>query len=108
MISAIEGVEIVGPAENGGDDWEAVESLAPDVVVMGTRPAMMAQLSKLRQIKTKNNSPVIIVLADEPSFSGPKLLSGGADFVFHRSYEFDQVLKLIKAMSGRRQSCNEE
>lgn len=105
MIASIEGVEIVGQPE---DNMEAVERLEPDVMVLDVRTGVMAQLSKLRQSKARNHSPVVIVLADQPSFSRPKLLSGGADFVFHRSYEFEQLLELIKAMSGRRQSCNED
>lgn len=106
MISAIDGVDIVGQAKNGAYELEAVECLEADVVVMATRPGVMAQLSRLRQIKAKKNRPIVIILADQPSFSKPKLLSAGADFVFHRSYEFQQLLDLIKTMRGRRLRCH--
>lgn len=103
MISAIEGVEIVGQDEEALSVIEAVERLEPDAVVLDMRPGVLDELSKLRQIKTGENGRVVIVLVDGPFFSyKDKLLGAGADFVFHRSNEFKGVLSLIANMSERR------
>lgn len=101
MISSIAGVEIVGQGEDGASLAEAVERLKPAVVVMDVRSGVIERIAKLRLIKKENKTPVLIVLADTPLFSlSEKLLSGGADFVFHRSFEFGKLLELIEQLSG--------
>jgi two-component system, NarL family, invasion response regulator UvrY len=108
MIASIAGVEIVGQDEAGDSIAEAVERLNPAVVVLDVRSSMIERLAKLRLIKTGNEAPVLVVLADSPSCRyREKLLSGGADFVFHRSHEFGKLLELIEQMNGTILECNQ-
>ena len=103
MISAIAGIEIIGRTEDAGDMPESVQRLGPDMVVMDVRPGVMELLAKLQQIRQGKNVPVFIVLADSPSFSyREKLCNGGADFVFHRSNGFQNLLSLMNEMARRR------
>lgn len=101
MISSIAGVEIVGRDEDGHCVTEAVDRLRPSVVVLDVRSGVIDRLAKLRMTKTGNVAPVFVVLADNASFPySEKLLGSGADFVFHRSFEFGKLLKLIEQLSG--------
>jgi hypothetical protein len=68
---------------------------------MDVRPEVMGRLSNLQQIKAKEILSSSS-LADSPSFSyRKKLLSGGADFVFHRSNEFGKMLESIRELNGK-------
>jgi DNA-binding response OmpR family regulator len=79
---------------------EAIERLEPDVAVFDVRPGVMEKLQQLRETKARNHGPVIILLVDEPFlYNRIKLLKGGADFVFQRSYPFENVRTLIEEMS---------
>lgn len=101
MIESIRGVEVVEHEENNQSVMEAVERLNPAVVVMDVCTGVIERLAKLRSTKTENEAPVFVVLADSPSvLYSEKLLSSGADFVFHRSCEFGKVVELIEKLSG--------
>lgn len=100
-LSAIPGIEIVGAAESQLDLAGALVRFQPDVVVMSTRPGVLGELMRMPQSQPKNLRPIIIALADEPEFSKSRLLSAGADFVFHRSREFAEVFKLVKRLARR-------
>jgi DNA-binding NarL/FixJ family response regulator len=101
MISSIAGVEIVGGDWDGNCFTEAVRRLKPAVVVLDVRSDVVKRLAKLRLIKAGKEWPIFVVLADTPSFPySEKLLSSGADFVFHRSLEFGKLLERIEQLRG--------
>ncbi len=101
MISSVAGVEIVGRDGDGHCVTEAVRRLKPAVVVLDMRSGVIERLAKLRSIKTGNVASVFVVLTDGVYFPyREKLVSGGADFVFHRSLEFGKLLELIEQLSG--------
>lgn len=101
MIQPIAGVEIVEQEAGDSTVVEAVERLKPAVVVLDVCAGVIDRLAQLRLTKTENQAPIFVVLADTASFPySEKLLSSGADFVFHRSTEFGRAVELIAKLSG--------
>lgn len=102
MISQIAGVEVLGCAESGESVSGAVERLDPDVVVMDVGTRTLEELSKLRQFKERKGIPVVILCVDDSSFfSREKWIGIGADFVFHRSNDFKEVLDRLEKMARK-------
>jgi DNA-binding NarL/FixJ family response regulator len=100
IIALIADTEIVSQNDPAFSIAEAIERLGPDVALFDVRPGVMEELQQLQEMKARNHSPVIILLTDEPYlFTRTKLLKSGADFVFQRSYQFENVRKLIEEMS---------
>ena len=100
IIALIADTEIVSQNDATLNIAQAIARLGPDVALFDVRPGVMEELQQLREMKAKNHSPVIILLVDEPFlYNRTKLLKGGADFVFQRSYQFENVRKLIEEMS---------
>ncbi len=107
MISAIGGVEVVGQEDGDICVAAATARLDPSVVVLDMGSGAIDRLAKLRLMKAGRRAPVLVLLADSPFWLyKEKLLSSGADFVFHRSDEFGKLLELIKRMSEERSPCN--
>ena len=99
MLNDLEGVEVVGQAEDTPAAMEMMGKLAPDVAVLDIRMPMGSGADLVREIKQLKPAPKIIVLT---SFPYPevreKCISGGADFFFDKSNEFQKVISVIRSM----------
>lgn len=99
MLNDLEGVEVVGQADDTPAAMEMVEKLIPDVAVLDIRMPAGSGADLVREIKQLNPAPKIIVLT---SFPYPevreKCMNGGADFFFDKSNEFQKVVSVIRSM----------
>jgi DNA-binding NarL/FixJ family response regulator len=99
MLNDLEGVEVVGQADDTPAAMEMVEKLVPDVAVLDIRMPTGSGAELVREIKRLNPAPKIIVLT---SFPYPevreKCMSGGADFFFDKSNEFQKVVSVVRGM----------
>ena len=99
MLSDLEGVEIVGQADDTRAAMEMVGELVPDVAVLDVRMPTGSGADLVREIKQLYPAAKIIVLT---SFPYPevreKCLSGGADFFFDKSNEFQKVVSVVRGM----------
>lgn len=100
MLNDLDGIEVVGQADDVPVAREMVEQLAPDVAILDVRMPTGSGADLVREIKKLSPTSRIIVLT---SFPYPevreKCISGGADFFFDKSNEFQKVLSVIRNMA---------
>ena len=99
MLNDLEGVEVVGQADDAPAAREMVEKLVPDVAILDIRMPKGSGADLVHDIKQLNPAPKVIVLT---SFPYPevreKCMSGGADFFFDKSNEFLKVVSVLRGL----------
>jgi DNA-binding NarL/FixJ family response regulator len=97
MISEIEGIRIVGEAENSVAALAAVERLKPDVVILDIRMPGGDGFLALEALKRRRRPPQVIVFTNHPYLQYRKrCLDIGADFFFYKATEFENLIDLLK------------
>ena len=97
LLSAIEGVVLVGHAEDAGKAIDSIYRLQPDVVVLDVHLREGDGLQVLRITKRDQISPIFIVLTAFPyPHIREQCLAAGADYFFDKTSEFDHVTELIR------------
>jgi DNA-binding NarL/FixJ family response regulator len=100
LLSYYSEVEVVGEAEDGLQAIEAVERLAPDVVLMDIAMPGMNGLEATRRIRQSHPSTRILVLTqyDDPRYVLPFLQAGVAGYVVKRALGSD-LIDAVRAVS---------
>ena len=77
------GFDVVGECANGGEVIAAVESLAPDVVLMDVRMPLVDGVQATRELRRREGSPPVLALTtfDDDEVLAGALRSGAAGFV---------------------------
>jgi len=97
MISEIEGIDIVGEAENSVAALAAIDRLRPDVVILDLRMPGGDGILALEALKKRKSSPKVIVFTNYPYFQYRKrCLDAGADFFFYKATEFEILIDLLR------------
>lgn len=97
LISEIEGIRIVGEAENAVAALAAIETLRPDVVILDLRMPGGDGILALERLKKSRATPKVIVFTNYPYLQyRKKCLDAGADFFFYKSTEFEILIDLLK------------
>ena len=104
MLSDLaEMIEMIGEAENVQDAINSIHKFEPDVVILDIRMPGGSGIDVLKKIKKKNEVPVIIILTNYPhSQYRKKCMEAGADFFFDKSGDFEEIVKVVSGISGRR------
>jgi YesN/AraC family two-component response regulator len=101
LISELEGVEVVGQAEDAPEALEGIQRLRPDAVILDIRMPGNNGIQVLEAIKKSTAAPVVIMLT---AFPYPqyrkKCLEAGADYFFDKATEFDQVAEVLKKIQS--------
>jgi DNA-binding NarL/FixJ family response regulator len=101
LVSAVEGVAVVGQTENACGTIRAIQRLGPDVVILDIRLAEGDGLRVLKTVKAGGSPPVIIVLT---AFPYPqyrrKCLEAGAEYFLDKATEFDQIASVLERLAG--------
>jgi DNA-binding NarL/FixJ family response regulator len=80
-LSRIEGLKLIGLAENGVEAVRMVRSLNPDLLVLDFSMPHKSGLEVLREIRRDNSALKIIIFTADPSiFLRQTCLEAGADF----------------------------
>jgi DNA-binding NarL/FixJ family response regulator len=115
MISEIEGVKVIGQAQNADEAMELVEKLEPDVVILDIRMTGESGISVLQKIKTKKPAPIVIVFTNYPYPQYRQIcLKLGADYFFDKSTEFNRIPETFKELvhrsdiAGKKEKLNNE
>ena len=99
MLSNIEGIEIVGQANDAPDAVKAIKRLRPDVVILGIWMPRGNGIIALQRIKRDEYPPKVIMFSDYPYPQyRDKCMDAGADFFFSKSTEFDKVTNVLKQL----------
>jgi DNA-binding NarL/FixJ family response regulator len=93
MISGIEGVEIVGQAQNVDDAIQSIVQLGPDVVILDIHLNNGGNgLDVLKRIKKEIPPPIVIMLTNYPYPQyREKCQALGADYFFDKVTEIDKL-----------------
>ena len=99
MISEIEGIDVVGIAQNGDSAIESIRELMPDVVILDIRMPGKGGIEVLHTIKLYDPAPCVIILTNYPhSQYLNECIKAGADFFFDKSNEFEKISRLLNRM----------
>lgn len=99
MITEIEGIEIVGQAEDANEAVWAVEEYQPDAVILDIRMPKGDGILALETIKKNIEAPVIIMLTNYPYEQyRRKCLNSGADYFFSKTTDLNKLLDLLKEL----------
>jgi len=97
MLSEIEGIEIIGQAQDSLSAIEFIEKLDPHVVILDIRMPQGNGIKVLEAIKENLRSPKVIIFTNYPYPQYRKrYMDGGADFFFDKSTEFEKLVDTVK------------
>ncbi len=98
LLSNIDGIEILGQAEDALDATDAIRKLKPDVVISDIQIRGGSGIDVLKNIKRDKSASIVIMLANYPYPQyRKKCAKEGADLFFDKSTELEN---LIEALSG--------
>ncbi|MFZ2054372.1 MAG: response regulator transcription factor [Candidatus Aminicenantales bacterium] len=100
LLSEIDGITIVGQANDCPSCVEAVQNLRPDVVILDIRIPGGDGITALETIKKLEHAPKVIMFTSFPYLQYRKrCLDMGADFFFYKANEFEQLLKAVRELA---------
>jgi DNA-binding NarL/FixJ family response regulator len=99
MLSELQGVEVVGQAEDAVEATKSILELKSDVVILDIRMLGGSGIDTLRNIKRVAPAPRVIMLTNYPYPQYRKrCMEAGADFFFDKSSEFHKVTEVLEQM----------
>ena len=100
MLSEIEGIEIIGQAQESLDAIESIQKLNPHVVILDIRMPQVNGIKVLEAIKKDDQSPTVIIFTNYPYPQyRKKCMDLGADFFFDKSTEFEKLIDTVKYLT---------
>jgi DNA-binding NarL/FixJ family response regulator len=97
MLSEIEGIEILGKAQESLDAIESIQELNPQVVILDIRMPRINGIKVLEAIKKDDESPTVIIFTNYPYPQYRKrCMDLGADFFFDKSTEFEKLFDTVR------------
>ncbi|MFW6129440.1 MAG: response regulator [Candidatus Aminicenantaceae bacterium] len=105
MLSEIQGLTVVGQAEEAAEAVAAVEKLNPDVVIMDIRMPGGGGIKALEAIKQNKLKPLIIILTNYPFPQYRRTcMERGADYFFSKSTEMEYLMETLQKMADKRKT----
>jgi DNA-binding NarL/FixJ family response regulator len=102
MLSEIQGIHVVGQAEEASGAVEAVEKLNPDVIIMDIRMPGGGGIKALETIKQNKLEPLVIILTNYPFPQyRKKCMEKGADYFFSKTTEMEYLMETLKKITSR-------
>lgn len=104
LLTEIQGVEIIGQAEDAAETRSLAEKLKPDVAILDLRMPKGSGADVLVDLKRLVPSPTVIMLTNYPHAENrKKCLDGGADFFLDKSTEFQRVVSVVRELLPAKQ-----
>lgn len=99
MLAELQGIEVVGQADDAMEARKLAEKLRPDVAILDLRMPKGSGADVLFDIKKQNPALKVIMLTNYPHAENKKkCMDGGADFFFDKSTEFQRVVSVLQDM----------
>ena len=104
MLCDVDGVEIVGQAEDGFQAANLICELKPDAITLDVHMPGGTGLAVLQKIRRDmlqfNAAPVVIMLTNySHGLYRRKAMDAGANFFFDKSTEFEKVREVLVSMA---------
>lgn len=97
LLSTIPHLEIIGEAESSRAALKLIKKLQPEVVILDVVLKEGSGFDVLKKIKSRENSPIVIVLTNyAASPFRKKARQEGADFFFDKSTEFEKLIDVLQ------------
>jgi DNA-binding NarL/FixJ family response regulator len=101
LLGDVEGIEIVGQAEDAVEGRNLAEALRPDVAILDVRMPRGSGVDVLRALKRDNPAATVIILTNFIDPEARQLcMAQGADYFFDKSIEFEQAVAVLRGMSN--------
>ena len=101
MLDGVDGLQVVGEAENGLRAMELAQEVAPDVVVMDLRMPGIDGIESTRRLTRQPEAPAVIVLTmfedDDSVFAA---MRAGARGYLLKGAEQDEIVRAIQAAAA--------
>jgi DNA-binding NarL/FixJ family response regulator len=99
LLAAVDGVQVVGTADNAEAGISGIAEAAPDVAILDIRMPEGSGISVLEAIKLREECPTVIMLTNYPYPQyRRRCLDAGADYFFDKSSEFHKVTDVLVRM----------
>jgi DNA-binding NarL/FixJ family response regulator len=99
MLNQIDGVKLVGEAEDAVAGLDLIREVKPDVVVLDVRMANRSGIGLLEDLKYDTYMPIIIVLTNYPYVAyRQRCLQLGARYFFDKTTEFVRVAEVVQEL----------
>jgi two-component system response regulator DevR len=103
LIGSIDGVEMVGEAEDADTALRGIAARSPDIVVMDLHLARSTGMEVLAALTHSGRRVVSIVLTNDSTASAREACrSAGANHFFDKTRDFKLALNLIEKMARER------
>ena len=100
QLREMDGIEVVGEADDVPVAKKLVEKLKPDVAVLDIRMPSGSGADLVQELKQLKPAPTVIMLTNYPyPENRKKCMALGADFFFDKSTEFQEVVRLLGRMA---------
>jgi DNA-binding NarL/FixJ family response regulator len=102
MLSEIEGIEIVGQAQDAPEATRLLRKLRPDAVILDIRLPNGSGIEVLRAIKQQQPTLVAIMLTLYPYAQyRESCAKAGANFFFDKSTGFEKIPEVLKDLTRK-------
>jgi DNA-binding NarL/FixJ family response regulator len=99
LLAEVNGIEIIGQAQDAREAFDAIRELKPDVVTLNIEMIGGTGMEVLKGIKHQEPAPVVIMLTNRTSSPyRQKCLEAGADFFLDKSTEFGKVREIVREL----------
>ncbi len=96
LLSEIEGVDVVGQANNVKEGLEMHQSLNPDLIILDIRMPGESGFALLQKVKQETPHTAIAILTNYPYAAyRDRSRELGADFFFNKAMEFEKIKQLF-------------
>jgi YesN/AraC family two-component response regulator len=106
LVAPLNDVEVIATADTGTHALELIRTLKPDIATLDIRMPGLNGINVLETLRNEKLTTTFIVLTglDEAEYRR-RCFAAGADYFFHKSTEFEQVIEVLKE---RARKLNEE
>jgi DNA-binding NarL/FixJ family response regulator len=102
MLSALEGVALVGQAAEAQTAIQEIRRLKPDAAILDIRMPGGNGIQVLEAVKGLAKPPLVIMLTAFPYEQyRRKCVKAGADYFFDKSNEFEKVVELLEELAKK-------
>jgi DNA-binding NarL/FixJ family response regulator len=102
LLSELDGVEIIGQAQDPQEALFAIRALRPDVITLDIEMPGGSGIDVLRQIRQDDLAPIVIILTNNTSLPyRKKCMQFGADFFIDKAIGISEVTRIVQGLSPR-------
>lgn len=102
VLKTINGIGVIGEAEDVGEAIEAIGQFGPRVVILDLHMPGGSGFDVLRSAKNMNPSPLVIVLTvASPDEYREKCTAAGADYFFQKTRDLGKVIAVLSRLNEK-------